>query len=74
MLELAETESGILFLDGDAVKAQFAHRRSPIVAREPVLRVDPHGKRLDPLRRKTSGRSRIMSAVSPSEKSSIKMS
>ena len=46
MFEVAEREPAIFLLDGDAVQAEFAHRR-PEIAREPVLGVDLRGERRD---------------------------
>ena len=74
MLEIAEPEAAVLFVHGDAVQAELAHRGPELVAREPVLGVDPRGQRRDPVgRRSARVVSRIISAVSPSAKSNSAM-
>ena len=48
MFQIAEPGAAILLRDGDAVQAERTHLR-PELAREPVLAVDPLGKRRDPV-------------------------
>ena len=53
VLQITEPEPAIRLADRDAVQAERAHV-GPQVAREPVLRVDLHRQRGDPVRREAS--------------------
>ena len=54
MVEIAEAEAAIFLLDGDAVKAEFAHG-GPEVAGEPVLGIDLRRQRGDMIGGETGG-------------------
>ena len=56
VLEIAESQAAELFGHGDAVQPQLAHGRPQLVAREPVVGVDPGGERRDPLACEPLGR------------------